>query len=131
VKNIFINLGFLIICVFIFSSCKKAEDYKKDGDGNIEGNPKLAIQNYDFAIEINPKYEDAYYQRGNAKNKVSDYQGALQDFNNLIKMNPNYFDAYGGRAIAKDGLEDYKGAVEDYNKIIISRPEEYYYIRRV
>ena len=45
-------------------------------------------------------YADAYYNRGNAKRKSEDYQGAIADYTEAIEINPRHGDAYGNRGIA-------------------------------
>ena len=49
--------------------------------GDYEG----AAEDYSNAISLNPKYFDAYNNRGNTKNKLKDYQGALEDFDKSIE----------------------------------------------
>ena len=36
-----------------------------------------AIADYDKAIELNPKYADAYYKRGNAKHQLKQHKEAI------------------------------------------------------
>ncbi len=60
-----------------------------------------AIQDYTKAIELNPNYNDAYYNRGSAKYEIEDYRGAIEDYNKAIKLNPNSDKAYYNRGAAK------------------------------
>ena len=46
----------------------KARDYRK------------AVVYYSKAIEVNPEYTKAYYNRGSAKLNVKDFEGANRDF---------------------------------------------------
>jgi len=41
---------------------------------------KKAIASYSQAIEVNPDYTKAYYNRGNAKLNIKDFDGAIDDF---------------------------------------------------
>jgi lipoprotein NlpI len=128
----FIYIFSIILSILIFSSCqRKPEDLKLSGDNKHGSGDYLgAIQDYNQAIEINPKYDVAYHARGKAKLKVGDYNGAIEDFTKLLKINPGYYDAYGDCGRAKDELGDYAGALEDYSKIIQLKPEDYYYNKR-
>jgi tetratricopeptide (TPR) repeat protein len=45
------------------------------------------------AIELNPKYGVAYRNRGNAKRKKGDLNGASADFNRAIKLGSRSVDA--------------------------------------
>ena len=53
---------------------------KKDYNG--------AIDSYNRAIQMDPKYADAFSRRGNAKQRLQDYAGALADFSASIAINP-------------------------------------------
>ena len=50
----------------IISSSRGAEKYEQ---GDYQG----AIADFTRAIEINPRYADAYLKRGNAKDELGDY----------------------------------------------------------
>ena len=54
------------------------------------GDMKGAIEDYSKGIEFNPKYAEAYFNRGNSKAALGDLQGALQDFNKAIENNPSF-----------------------------------------
>ena len=71
------------------------------------------IYDYDKAIEIDPEYVDAYYQRGFAKFDFRDYQGAIPDFDKVIELDSHHTTAYYHRSIAKRESGDEAGANED------------------
>lgn len=70
-------------------------DYKKAsayyGRGNayrLLGNYDTAIQDYNRAIELNPQYADAYFNRGLVYYyRLVKYDMAVQDFNNFLRIN--------------------------------------------
>jgi len=43
-----------------------------------------AIKDYNKAIELDPKYAEAYYNRGVVKAKLRDRWEAIQDYNKAI-----------------------------------------------
>ncbi len=82
-------------------------------------------------IETNPQDAAAYFNRGNAKSDLKDYQGAISDYTKAIEINPQYAANYNNRGLAKIDLKDYKGAVADYTKAIAINPQyAYYYMNR-
>lgn len=48
-----------------------------------------AISFFDTAIEIYPKYDEAYYQRGLSKYQLNKYLDALKDYQKANDLNPN------------------------------------------
>ena len=81
------------------------------------GNQQGAIADYTKAIEINPQYAPAYYNRGFAKDEgLGDHQGAIADYNKAIAINPQDATAYSNRGIAKELVGDLKGACADWKE---------------
>ena len=77
-----------------------------------------AIDYCDRAIDQDPNYIEAYYERGRAKHYAEQYTSAISDFDKFISLNPNYVEAYYFRAEAKFGLGDSDGAKEDLEKAL-------------
>lgn len=59
----------------------------------------MAISNYYKAIEINPNYVQAYFNRGFAYFQLKDYFGALRDYGKVLQINDNYYEAYNNRGL--------------------------------
>ena len=80
--------------------------------------PTIQEAMYDFgkAIELDPKYIDAYFHRGVAKDQLKDYQGAISDYDKVIELDPQHIAAYHNRGIAKQESGDEAGAKEDSAK---------------
>ena len=57
---------------------------------------------------------DRYFNRGIAKFKKGDFDGAIQDYSQVLKINPKDSDAFFNRANVKKEIEDMKGACEDW-----------------
>ena len=83
-----------------------------------------AISDYTKAIELNPDYAMAFYNRGVIKNELKDYERSIQDYNSAIELNPNYSMAYYNRGLIKDNLGNQSGALADYTKAIEIYPED-------
>lgn len=63
--------------------------------------PEGGSMDLDRAIEIDGNYADAYYQRGNFRQRIRNYNGALADFDAAIKLDPDFIDAYILRGIVR------------------------------
>ncbi|HEX7414509.1 MAG TPA: tetratricopeptide repeat protein, partial [Bacteroidia bacterium] len=84
-----------------FYGKKTAEDYLIKGNVKriTKKDYKGAIEDYTKAIELNPKYANAYMVRGMCKDELKDYNGSIQDYNKAIELNPKYTDAYMARGL--------------------------------
>jgi tetratricopeptide (TPR) repeat protein len=77
-----------------------------------------AISEYTKTLEINPKYVDAYNNRGIAYVDKGKYDQAFIDYNKAIEINPKYALAYYNRGIAYANKEKYDQAIKDFNKAL-------------
>ena len=66
---------------------------------------------------------NAYARRGNAKNKMGDYEGAIADCDRALEIRPQYARAYNNRGNAKSNMGDYEGAIADYDRAIEISPQ--------
>jgi tetratricopeptide (TPR) repeat protein len=108
------------------SSKLNAADYFLKAEENYDsGDFQSAVTHYDQAITINPKYADAYNNRGLVKiQNLNDVPGALADFNRAIAIDPNYGLAYNNRGLLKaNNLNDVRGSLADYNQAIALNPK--------
>ena len=81
------------------------------------------ISSYDQAIQLNPNYTIAYFNRGNAKRRLKRPKDAITDYNKAIQLKPDFAKAYNNRGISKSNLGRSKNAITDYNKAIQLDPE--------
>jgi tetratricopeptide (TPR) repeat protein len=90
-----------------------------------------AIYKHTKAIELNPNFAESYYDRGEARLYIEDYEGAIIDFNKAIELDPKYIEAYLNRGYAKGYLQDISGAIADYSIAIALDPnyEDAYFSR--
>jgi tetratricopeptide (TPR) repeat protein len=78
----------------------------------------LATTDLTKAIEIDPKYADAYNQRGIAFRRNGDFARAISDQSKAIEIKPTFARAYNSRGFAYQQQKDYDRALADYNKAI-------------
>lgn len=70
------------------------------------------------AIEIDPRYAQAYLLRGNIKAEFEDFHGAMRDYNQAVEYQPKMAEAFFERGNVKMKLQDYYGAIADYTSSI-------------
>ena len=85
--------------------------------------PEKAIGYLNKAIAKNPKFAEAYNNRGNAHRDLNKLQKAFADYNKAISLNPKYVKAYNNRGNIYYDLKKYKLAVNDYNKTLQLKPD--------
>ena len=78
----------------------------------------LATVDLTKAIEIDPKYADAYNQRGIAFRRNGDFARAIADQSKAIEIKPTFARAYNSRGFAYQQQKDYDRALADYSKAI-------------
>lgn len=86
------------------------------------GQPKLAIEDYNKALQIFAEYPAAYNNRGNLLLALDNATEALKDFDRAILLAPGYAAAYSNRATAKVKLGQFKDAILDFTKAIELMP---------
>jgi tetratricopeptide (TPR) repeat protein len=70
------------------------------------GRYEVAITEYNQAIEIDPNYAEAYYNRGQSSEKLGDYKGAVADYNQAA----NFF-------LEQGDMENHKKALQNIKRI--------------
>lgn len=62
---------------------------------------ELALLNYTKAIECNPEFVYAYYNRAEIRASQKDYRAAVLDYNEAIRRDPEFAEAYYNRGLAR------------------------------
>ncbi len=95
----------------VFQLCDAAINYAAKGQYD------RAIALFSKALEINPRYAEAYNNRGIAYAKgKGQYEKALSDFLKAIEINPVNADIYDNRGITYERLGDKEKACSDWKK---------------
>ena len=89
--------------------------------GDLEG----AIEDFDQAIEIDPRYFEAYINRGAL------YCDQLHDYDRAIEINPLYPEAYTNRGNIRRSRGDLPGAITDFEKALEVAPANWRYRKMV
>jgi tetratricopeptide (TPR) repeat protein len=111
---------------------KNAEYYKRLGNAKRDrGDNKGAIADYTRAIELNPNFDKAYFNRALAKHALGNYSGAIADYNKSLEILPNDSDAYNGRGVSRNKLYDLSGAIDDFNRALKINPNNSYALKNL
>jgi tetratricopeptide (TPR) repeat protein len=89
-----------------------------------------AIAEFNKAIEIDPSFADAYYNRGIANSKKGNLDQAISDYTKAIQINPKDSDFYYNRGLAYHKKNDFDQAISDYTKTIQISPDAAAYYNR-
>jgi tetratricopeptide (TPR) repeat protein len=97
------------------NSQQNPEFYNDRGmDKYRSGDAKGAIDDYSIAIQINPRNDLFYSNRGVVKlTLINDFKGAISDFDSALKINPKSSVAYYAKAAAKEWLADFERSEQD------------------
>jgi len=112
------------------STCREIELINSFGDGQYflsnkkntmvksQKNEKYekALSDFNKAIQLEPTFAFAYYNRAYVKYELMDLNGAVKDYNNVIQTNPDLADAYFNRGLLLVCLKDRMDACEDFSK---------------
>src|SRR5207244_2718255 len=82
--------------------------------GNLPG----ALADINRALEMNPRYAEAYNNRGIVRQVMGDLAGALADFTSAVDIRPRYAEALTSRAAVRQASRDLVGALADFDRAI-------------
>lgn len=89
-----------------------------EGDQNDE-----TIAYFNKAIELNPRYAEAYYNRGLAYFNKGQDDKAITDYSKAIELNSRYAEAYYSRGVSYANYGMYDKAISDYRITIVINPQ--------
>lgn len=82
-----------------------------------------AIEDFNHAIDVNPKAGGSLWGRGLCKKALGDLQGALEDFSKMIELFPQQQAGYMDRGDVRLQLGDLVGALKDYQTVWKDEPD--------
>lgn len=74
-------------------------------------------------IEIDPKSEFGYNNKGIVLDQIGYLEEAIQAYDTAIKINPKYVYAWNNKGMALDGLRKYERAIKAYDRAIKINPK--------
>ena len=77
-----------------------------------------AREDCDRAMELDPRFAQAYYSRGHLRGQQGDPAGERADYDRAIELDPRYVEAYLNRGVLRGQQGDLAGAGADYDRAI-------------
>ncbi len=87
-----------------------------------KGDHKGAIEDLNWALQVDAQDAQAYCCRGIIRYKQGDNLGAISDFNKALQLNDNDVLAYRNRGMIRSQMGDSKGAIADFNAVLKIEP---------
>ena len=83
-----------------------------------------AVAKFTQALDISPKYEDCWAQRGLCFLRLKEFQKGINDYNSLLSFAKGYASDYYNRGLCYELLKQYEKASIDYSQAILLAPTE-------
>ena len=90
---------------------------------SFKGEDDKAIVDYTSAINLAPKYREAYSNRAMAWARKGEFQKAIEDYNRALNIYSQDSSAIFYRGFAYSKLGDYERAFSDYKKVVKLDPK--------
>jgi serine/threonine protein kinase/tetratricopeptide (TPR) repeat protein len=87
-----------------------------------------AIKHFDKAIELDPEYSDAYYERGTCYLKIGNFVPGILDFSRALELNPRIADQVYNKVYQISYVVDLNRVITELNKIVSDHPSVSYVI---
>ncbi|MGD0951811.1 MAG: tetratricopeptide repeat protein [Methanotrichaceae archaeon] len=84
---------------------------------------KEACVDYSAAIEINPQYAEAWYNKGTALGKLGKHDDAIKAYDKAIEINPQFAEAWNNKGTALSELGKHDDAIKAFDKTIEINPQ--------
>ncbi|MBL4846121.1 MAG: protein kinase, partial [Planctomycetes bacterium] len=87
-----------------------------------------AIKRFDRAIELNPKFDKAYYDRGTCYLKIGNFVPGILDFSRALELNPRIADQVYNKVYQISYVVDLNRVITELNKIVSDHPNVSYVV---
>lgn len=98
--------------------------YQKGSDHYQAGDYEAAVQAWTEALDLNPVDQHALWQRGAAKEHMSDRDGAIDDYSESLRIDSGSSQSgvFFSRASARSENGDEEGAIADWSEVVRLEP---------
>ncbi|MGL5785524.1 MAG: tetratricopeptide repeat protein [Bacteroidales bacterium] len=110
--------------------------FKNPAESKVNKSPKLdfeiVMRDYDRAIELNPRFAYAYFNRANVRSAQKDFRNAVLDLDQAIRIDPEFAEAYFNRGLLYIYLDQNEKGFVDLSKAgELGMSEAYNIIKRL
>ena len=85
----------------------------------------MAMEDYDTAIKLNPRFLEAHYNKANAYKELNQYHDAIVWYKKALKINPKYFHAWNNMGLCCQSIQDFEGALAACQEAVKIEPNNY------
>ena len=89
-----------------------------------KGKYGLAIEDFNKAIELDPKHVEAYCNRGTAYSLQKDFEIAIENYNKAAALNPRHAGTYNNRGATYANNGEHVKAIKDFTTAIKLNPQD-------
>jgi tetratricopeptide (TPR) repeat protein len=101
----------------------KGDSWLRKGDIHLrQGRYAEAIDAYEKAIELDPRYAKAWNNKGLALDSLNKLDESVQAFEKAVEINPRYVEAWYNKGTVLDDQGKYDEAIKAYNKAVELKP---------
>ena len=85
----------------------------------------LAMDDYDAAIKLNPRFLEGHYNKANCFKETNQYHEAIVWYKKTLKINPKYFHAWNNMGLCCQSIQDFEGALAACQEAVKIEPNNY------
>jgi tetratricopeptide (TPR) repeat protein len=110
---------------FIEENPENAEAHRQRGLLFLDytGQYDLAIDDFNFALELEPDHVETLVNRGNAYEYSGEPDTAITDYNRALEIDPQLAAGYHNRGLAYLKKFEYEQALQDFDKALELKPD--------
>jgi tetratricopeptide (TPR) repeat protein len=82
-----------------------------------------ALNDYEKAIELNPRFPDSFINRGTVLEAIGSHEAAIKSYKKAIALVPDAEDVFYNRGISYGSLGQYQRAIQDLTEAITLNPQ--------
>ena len=110
------------------ANTKTANEWNSEGirlaNKRDYGSIEKALEAFDNALEIDPQYAEACYNKGLALNQLERHEEAIECYDKAVEINPQFVEAWDRKGDDLVDLRRYEEAIECYTKVLEIDPQD-------